>query len=110
MTYTQRLLLENASQTALFVFQADPPTVTSQRLKGLTTGSLPTFIDISANFDSAEIKEDNLVAQLHSQKGSSRYTLHSVAQCEGRLCSDTLPGLCSWGTTHGRLCSLRNLT
>ena len=33
-------------------FLADPPTTTMQRLKGLTTGSLPTFIDVSANFAS----------------------------------------------------------
>lgn len=30
------LLLNNASQTAFFGFRADPPTVTSQRLKGIT--------------------------------------------------------------------------
>lgn len=36
-----------ASQLLQFV--ADPPTVTMQRLKGLTTGSLPTFADISGN-------------------------------------------------------------
>ena len=57
------LLQQNASQTALFGFRGDPPTVTSQRLKGLTTGSLPTFIDISANFDGAAIHEDNVIAQ-----------------------------------------------
>ena len=57
------LLQHNASQTALFGFRGDPPTVTSQRLKGLTTGSLPTFIDISSNFDGAAIHEDNVIAQ-----------------------------------------------
>lgn len=36
-----------ASQLLQFV--ADPPTVTMQRLKGLTTGSLPTFADISGS-------------------------------------------------------------
>lgn len=43
---------------------ADPPTTTMQRLKGLTTGSIPTFIDISANFASYEIHEDNIIDQL----------------------------------------------
>ncbi|CAB4064202.1 PIGO [Lepeophtheirus salmonis] len=43
---------------------ADPPTTTLQRLKGLTTGSLPTFIDASSNFGSYEIQEDNLISQL----------------------------------------------
>ena len=64
MPKLQRLLRDNSSQTALFVFEADAPTVTSQRLKGLTTGGLPTFIDISSNFGSDVIHEDNLVDQL----------------------------------------------
>lgn len=44
-------------------FVADPPTTTLQRLKGMTTGSLPTFIDIGSNFASPEINEDNVVDQ-----------------------------------------------
>jgi len=47
----------------LFRFIADPPTTTMQRLKGLTTGSLPTFIDVSANFASYKIDEDSLLNQ-----------------------------------------------
>jgi len=46
--------------------QADAPTTTLQRLKGLTTGGLPTFIDAGSNFASSEIMEDNLVAQLRA--------------------------------------------
>jgi phosphatidylinositol glycan class O len=38
------------TSSQLLQFVADPPTVTMQRLKGLTTGSLPTFADISGNF------------------------------------------------------------
>ena len=34
--------------------------VTMQRLKGLTTGSLPTFIDVGSNFGSTAISEDNI--------------------------------------------------
>ena len=48
----------------LYEFLADPPTTTMQRLKGLTTGSLPTFIDVSSNFASSEISEDNIIDQL----------------------------------------------
>lgn len=48
----------------LYRFLADPPTVTMQRLKGLTTGSLPTFIDAGSNFASAAIDEDNWLEQL----------------------------------------------
>lgn len=51
---------------ALFRFVADPPTTTMQRLKGLTTGSLPTFVDAGKNFASSNITEDNLISQLKS--------------------------------------------
>lgn len=45
-------------------FIADPPTTTLQRLKGLTTGTLPTFIDMGSNFAGTAIEEDNLLIQL----------------------------------------------
>ncbi|KAI6830318.1 hypothetical protein KC340_g2731 [Hortaea werneckii] len=45
-------------------FIADPPTTTLQRLKGLTTGTLPTFIDAGSNFAGTAIDEDNLVEHL----------------------------------------------
>ncbi|XP_072849164.2 GPI ethanolamine phosphate transferase 3, catalytic subunit isoform X4 [Pogona vitticeps] len=48
----------------LYRFRADPPTTTMQRIKGITTGSLPTFIDAGSNFASYAIQEDNLVWQL----------------------------------------------
>ncbi|SAM83319.1 related to GPI13-protein involved in glycosylphosphatidylinositol biosynthesis [Ustilago bromivora] len=49
-------------------FTADPPTTTLQRLKGLTTGTLPTFIEAGANFGSAgtgvgQVNEDHWIAQ-----------------------------------------------
>ncbi|CAH0479237.1 unnamed protein product [Peronospora belbahrii] len=53
----------------LFKFVADPPTMTMQRLKGLTTGSLPTFLDIKDNMaTSSQIAEDNLLRQLRAQQ------------------------------------------
>lgn len=62
------ILDETARQTPekafLLPFIADPPTTTLQRLKGLTTGTLPTFIDAGSNFAGTAIEEDNLVAQL----------------------------------------------
>ncbi|OAA66007.1 phosphoethanolamine n-phosphodiesterase [Niveomyces insectorum RCEF 264] len=47
-------------------FIADPPTTTLQRLKGLTTGTLPTFMDMGSNFAGTAIEEDNLLAQLRT--------------------------------------------
>ena len=46
-------------------FIADPPTTTLQRLKALTTGNLPTFIEAGSNFAGTAIDEDNLVEQLY---------------------------------------------
>ncbi|KAK8861423.1 hypothetical protein IAR55_002242 [Kwoniella newhampshirensis] len=43
---------------------SDPPTSTMQRLKGITTGSLPTFIDVSSNFASTAVEEDSFISQL----------------------------------------------
>lgn len=57
----------------LLPFIADPPTTTLQRLKGLTTGTLPTFIDAGSNFAGTAIDEDNLVAQL---KNAGRRIVH----------------------------------
>lgn len=56
--------LLDQGQGRLFQSLADPPTTTFQRLKGLTTGSIPTFIDISSNFASTEIDEDNIIDQM----------------------------------------------
>ncbi|KAI9839358.1 MAG: mannose-ethanolamine phosphotransferase gpi13 [Sclerophora amabilis] len=62
------LLHETASKQPanafLLPFIADPPTATLQRLKGLTTGTLPTFVDVGSNFAGTAIEEDNLVSQL----------------------------------------------
>ncbi|EGP90225.1 uncharacterized protein MYCGRDRAFT_69132 [Zymoseptoria tritici IPO323] len=57
--------LEHPEKAFLRPFIADPPTTTLQRLKGLTTGTLPTFIDAGSNFAGTAIDEDNLVEQLY---------------------------------------------
>jgi GPI ethanolamine phosphate transferase 3 subunit O len=53
-----------SSSSRLFQFVADPPTVTMQRLKALTTGSLPTFADIGGNFGGATVEEDAWIRAL----------------------------------------------
>ncbi|XP_077479326.1 GPI ethanolamine phosphate transferase 3, catalytic subunit [Stigmatopora argus] len=62
-----RVFEETASsrptQCRLYPFRADPPTTTMQRIKGLTTGSLPTFVDVGNNFASSAVLEDNLIHQ-----------------------------------------------
>lgn len=53
-------------RSQLFQFVADPPTVTMQRLKALTTGGLPTFADISANFGGGTVDDDSWIQQLRT--------------------------------------------
>ena len=60
------LMNQQPDHSRLLKFIADPPTTTLQRLKGMTTGSLPTFIDIGSNFASPEINEDNIIDQVCS--------------------------------------------
>ncbi|RKF74307.1 GPI ethanolamine phosphate transferase 3 [Golovinomyces cichoracearum] len=48
----------------LLPFIADPPTTTLQRLKGLTTGTLPTLVDLGSTFAGTAVEEDNLLIQL----------------------------------------------
>jgi len=67
LTVINDLLIKEPNYTRLFKFIADPPTTTMQRLKGLTTGSLPTFIDVGSNFATPEINEDNLLDQIKAQ-------------------------------------------
>lgn len=62
----------------LYAFRADPPTTTMQRIKGFTTGSLPTFVDVGNNFASSAILEDNLIHQL-GDAGESQPT-HCLPQ------------------------------
>ncbi|RIB01364.1 hypothetical protein C2G38_1993048 [Gigaspora rosea] len=58
-----QLLTTQPSNSLLFQYVADPPTTTLQRLKALTTGTLPTFIDAGSNFAGYAIDEDNLIDQ-----------------------------------------------
>ncbi|VDN03644.1 unnamed protein product [Thelazia callipaeda] len=58
------LLIRESESAVLMHFIADPPTTTMQRLKALTTGSLPTFIDIGSNFASYAVLEDNWIDEI----------------------------------------------
>ncbi|XP_007498885.1 GPI ethanolamine phosphate transferase 3 isoform X2 [Monodelphis domestica] len=66
LSFIQHLLEAQPQHARLYRFLADPPTTTMQRLKALTTGSLPTFVDAGSNFASYAIQEDNLIAQLNN--------------------------------------------
>lgn len=66
LPFLHELQTTRPAHARLLRFTADPPTTTLQRLKGLTTGSLPTFIDVGSNFATGEINEDNVIDQLVS--------------------------------------------
>ena len=58
------LLLKDSHYTRLYKAYSDPPTTTLQRLKGITTGSIPAFIEFSNNFDNTIIhNEDSIIHQ-----------------------------------------------
>ncbi|KKA29723.1 hypothetical protein TD95_003817 [Thielaviopsis punctulata] len=64
LTYLHESAVKSPENAFLLPFIADPPTTTLQRLKGLTTGTLPTFIDAGSNFAGTAIEEDNILSQL----------------------------------------------
>lgn len=66
LTVFHETTVEQPRNAFLLPFIADPPTTTLQRLKGLTTGTLPTFVDAGSNFAGTAIEEDNLLAQLRA--------------------------------------------
>jgi len=64
LTFLYESALKSPQNAVLRPFIADPPTATFQRLKGLTTGTLPTFMDIGSSFDA--IDEDNILKQMRN--------------------------------------------
>ncbi|GLA50935.1 hypothetical protein CBS147343_7262 [Aspergillus niger] len=65
LTILHTTALHTPHNALLYPFIADPPTTTLQRLKALTTGTLPTFIEAGSNFAGSAITEDNLISELH---------------------------------------------
>ncbi|XP_010731161.2 GPI ethanolamine phosphate transferase 2 [Larimichthys crocea] len=61
MPYTRHVVERGSSSS--FVAKARPPTVTMPRIKALTTGSIPGFIDVVMNLNSPALLEDNLIWQ-----------------------------------------------
>ena len=63
LTVPIRLSQNSPAHSLLYKGVADPPTTTLQRLKAITTGSLPTFIDAGSNFAGSAVEEDNWLEQ-----------------------------------------------
>ena len=63
LTLPRELTAAHPQHSFIFNAHADPPTTTLQRIKGLTTGSLPTFVDVGESFGGSAINEDSLLHQ-----------------------------------------------
>ncbi|KIJ58598.1 hypothetical protein HYDPIDRAFT_102314 [Hydnomerulius pinastri MD-312] len=66
LTLPRELTAAHPDHSFIFNAYADPPTTTLQRIKGLTTGSLPTFVDVGDSFGGSAIHEDSLIHQLNA--------------------------------------------
>lgn len=100
LTLPKRLTAENPRNSFLFDTYSDPPTATLQRIKALTTGSLPTFVDIGNNFGASSIAEDSIIKQLQAagKKVSSN-------TCRFRVIQVITRRLHLWETIRGFLYS-----
>lgn len=63
LTVPIQLTHSQPEHSQLYKAIADPPTTTLQRLKAITTGSLPTFVDAGSNFAGSRVDEDNWLEQ-----------------------------------------------
>jgi hypothetical protein len=72
LTLPRELTAEQPRNSFLFNAHADPPTTTLQRIKGLVTGSLPTFVDMGHNFGGTSIAEDSIILQLQQANKTVR--------------------------------------
>ncbi|KAM9825153.1 GPI ethanolamine phosphate transferase 2-like [Syngnathus typhle] len=64
MPYTTHLM--ERGSTLSFVAKARTPTVTAPRLKALTTGNIPVYIDVLMNLNSPAVLDDNLIWQANT--------------------------------------------
>lgn len=61
MPYTRHLVERGSTHS--YIARARAPTVTMPRIKALTSGSIPGFVDVVVNLNSHALQEDNLVSQ-----------------------------------------------
>lgn len=76
LTLPRQLTEKHPTRSFLFNAYADPPTTTLQRIKGLTTGSLPTFVDMGNNFGGSSIAEDSILKQMALAGKTVRLTFY----------------------------------
>lgn len=65
MPYTNQQLQEG--KACLYNIQVESPTVTMPRIKAMTTGTIPNFVDVILNLGSSAVTTDSFISQLKSQ-------------------------------------------
>lgn len=78
LTLPRELTAAHPDRSFIFNAHSDPPTTTLQRLKGITTGSLPTFVDAGENFEGSSIHEDSIIHQLNAAGRKERSLLPAM--------------------------------
>jgi predicted AlkP superfamily pyrophosphatase or phosphodiesterase len=77
LSFIRQVMKNRPEQSILYRFKADPPTVTTQRLKGMTIGNFPTFLDIGDSFTSEAVSEDNIIYQLINSPKNFKKNINS---------------------------------
>ncbi|KAF2404151.1 alkaline phosphatase-like protein [Trichodelitschia bisporula] len=77
--YTQRLIRDGSALP--FTAHAASPTITMPRVKALTTGSIPSFLDVILNFAESDTSsslahQDSWLAQLKAHNGGGRLVMY----------------------------------
>lgn len=106
LTLPRELTEKYPKNSFLFNAYSDPPTTTLQRIKGLVTGSLPTFVDMGHNFGGSSIDEDSIVKQLRMANKSvcvrSHNLSHFFTPCWSLCACISIFTPACLGSLHGR--------
>jgi ethanolamine phosphate transferase 2 subunit G len=65
MKYLTGLL--DSGDACRYQLRVHPPTVTMPRIKAMTSGSIPSFIDVVLNLGSSEMKTDTILHQFRAK-------------------------------------------
>lgn len=66
LTLPQTISASHPRNSLIFNAYVDPPTTTLQRINALTTGSLPSFVEMGSNFGGSSIADDSMIKQLRT--------------------------------------------
>ena len=64
VTLPRELTASSPDRSFLFDSYADPPTTSSQRVKGMMTGSFPSYVEFLSCFRGLPVHEDSFIHQL----------------------------------------------